>query len=61
MKRNKKLTFKNCASFADCISGINNIQVDNSKDLVVVMPIYNLTEYSSDNYSKTSRGLWQYY
>ena len=24
------------------------------------MPMYNLTEYS-DTYSKTSRGLWQYY
>ena len=37
------------------------MQVDNSKDLVVMMPIYNLIEYSSDNYSQTSRSLWQYY
>ena len=60
-KKNKDLIFKNCASFADCISEINNIQVNNLKDLVVVMPIYNLIEYSIDNYSKTSRNLWQYY
>ena len=56
-EKSKELTFKNCASFA---VEINNIQVDNSKDLVVVMPLYNLTEYSSDNYSKISRSLWQY-
>ena len=49
-KKNKDLIFKNCASFADCISEINNIQVNNLKDLVVVMPIYNLIEYSIDNY-----------
>ena len=61
MKKNKKLIFKNCASFADCLSEINNIQVNNLKDLVVVMPIHNLIEYSIDNYSKTSRNLWQYY
>ena len=48
-EKSKELTFKNCASFA-VDSEINNIQVDNSKYLVVVMPIYNLTEYSSDNY-----------
>ena len=59
-EKNKELTFKNCASFAVDISEINNIQVDNSKDLVVLMPIYNLKEYSSDNYSKISRSLWQY-
>ena len=59
-EKSKELTFKNCASFAVDISEINNIQVDNSKDLVVVMPLYNLTEYSSDNYSKISRSLWQY-
>ena len=60
-EKNKELPFKNCASFAVDISEINNIQVDNSKDLVVVMPIYNLTEYSSDNYLKILRSIWQYY
>ena len=37
---------------------MNNAQVDKAKD--VVMPLYNLIEYS-DNYSKTSGSLWQYY
>ena len=56
---NKKVIFKNCASLTNCISEINNTQVDNAKDLDIVMPMYNLIEYS-DNYSKTSRSLWQY-
>ena len=37
---------------------MNNAQVDKAKD--IVMPLYNLIEYS-DNYSKTSGSLWQYY
>ena len=56
---NKKVIFKNCAPFTDCISKINNTQVDNAKDIDIVMPMYNLLEYS-DNYSKTSGSLWQY-
>ena len=55
----KKALFKNCAPFTDCISKINNTQVDNAKDIDIVMPMYNLIEYS-DNYSKTSGSLWQY-
>ena len=31
---NKKVIFKNCAPFTDCISKINNTQVDNAKDIV---------------------------
>ena len=56
---NKKVIFKNCTPFTDCISKINNTQVDNAKDIDIVMPIYSLTEYS-DNYSKKFRSLWQY-
>ena len=56
---NQKVIFKNCAPFTDCISKINNTQVDNAKDIDIVMPMYNLIEYS-DNYSKTSGSLWQY-
>ena len=57
--RNKKVIFKNCASFTNCISKINNTQVDNAEYIDIVMPMYNLIEYS-DNYSKTSGSLWQY-
>ena len=56
---NKKVTFKNCAPFTNCISEINNTQVDNAKDIDIVMPLYNLLEYS-DHYSKTFGSLWQY-
>ena len=57
---NKKVIFKNCAPCINCISKINNTQVDNAKDIDIVMSMYNLIEYS-DNYSKTSGSLWQYF
>ena len=56
---NKKVIFKNCALFTNCISEINNTQIDNAKDIDIVMPMYNLIEYS-DNYAKTTGSLWQY-
>ena len=56
---NKKVLFKNCAPFTNCMSEIKNTQVDNAKDLDIVMSMYNLIEYR-DNYSKTSGRLWQY-
>ena len=56
---NKKVIFKNCAPFTNCISEINNTQIDNAKDIDIVMPMYNLIEYS-DNYVKTTGSLWQY-
>ena len=56
---NKKVIFKNCAPFTNCISEINNTQVDNAKDIDMVMPMYNLIEYC-DNYSKKSGSLCQY-
>ena len=55
---NKKIIFKNCAPFSNCISKINNTQIDNAEYIDIVMPMYNLIEYS-DNYSKTSGSLWQ--
>ena len=58
--RQKKRNNKNSAPFTDCISQINNIQLENAKYIDVVMPMYNLIEYS-DNSSKTSGSLWQYY
>ena len=54
----KKVIFKNCAPFTNCISKINNTQIDNAEYIDIVMPMYNLIEYS-DNYSKTFGGLWQ--
>ena len=56
---NKKAIFKNCAPFTNCISEINNTQIDDAKDIDIVMPMYNLIKYS-DNYAKTTGSLWQY-
>ena len=50
---NKKEIFKNCASFTNCISEINNTRIDDANDTDVVMPMYNLIEYS-DICSETS-------
>ena len=49
-----------CAPFTNCISEINNTQVENAKDIDIVMPMYNLIEYR-DNYAKTTGSLWQYF
>ena len=59
-ERNKGVIFKNCAPFTKCISKINDAEIDNAQDIDIVMPMYNLIEYSN-NYSKTSGSLWQYY
>ena len=59
-KRNKSVAFKNNAPFINCISKINGVQIDNAEDLDVVMPMYNLLEYSK-NYRKTTGSLWNYY
>ena len=50
---------KICAPFTSSRSKINNTQIENAQYIDIVMPTYNLMEYS-DNYSKTSGSLWQY-
>ena len=55
---NKEVMLKNASSFTDFESEINNVEIDNAKDIDIVMLMYNLIEYS-DNYSKTSGSLWQ--
>ena len=45
---NKKVIFKNCALFTNCISRISNTQVDDAHDIDVVMSMYNLIEYSGN-------------
>ena len=59
-KINNGVIFKNCVSFIEYIIKINNTQIDKAKDIDIVMPMYNLIE-CSDDYSKTSGSLWQYY
>ena len=50
---NKKVIFKNCAPFTNCITEIINTQADDAQGTNIVMPRYNLIEYSNA-YSKTS-------
>ena len=56
----KKVILKNCAPFTNCISKINNTEIDNAQYIDIVMSMYNLIEYN-DNYSKTSGSLRQYF
>ena len=60
MLRIKNLTIENNAPFKSCLTKINNTFIDNSEDLDIVMPIYNLLGYC-DNYSMTSGSLWNFY
>ena len=55
-ERDKGVIFKNCTPFINGISEINNTQIDNAKDIDIVMPMYNLIEYR-DNYAKASGSL----
>ena len=55
----KKVIFNNCAPFTNCISEINDTQINNAKDIDIVMPMHNSTEYSN-NYAKKTGSLWQY-
>ena len=56
---NTRLAFKNCAPFTKCNLEINDEHVDTAKNLDIVMPMYNLIEYS-DNYQDLSATLYQY-
>ena len=55
---NKKVIFKNCPPSTDCITEINNTQVDDAQKIDIVTPMYSLIEHS-DAYSNTSGSLWQ--
>ena len=55
---NKKVIFKNCSPFTNCISKINNTQIVNAEYIDIVIPMYNSIEYG-DNWLKTSGTLWQ--
>ena len=45
-ERNKGEIFQNCGPFINCNSEINNTEIDNAKDVDIVMPMYNLIKYS---------------
>ena len=54
-----RLALKNCAPFTKCNLEINDEDVDTAENLDIVLPIYNLIEYS-DNYQDSSATLYQY-
>ena len=57
---NRRLALKNNAPFISCVSKINGELIENAKDLDIVMPMYNLLEYSK-NYRKTTGSLFNYH
>ena len=59
-RENRPVILKNNAPFISCISKINNELIENTEDLDVAMPMYNLLEYSK-NYRKTIGSLFNYY
>ena len=59
-KRNRKLILKNNAPFVSCITRINGELIEDADDLDIVMPMYNLLEYSK-SYRKTIGSLYNYY
>ena len=59
-KTEKDASLKNNAPFRSWISKINSALIDNADDLDIVMPMYNLLEYSQ-NCSMMSGILWNYY
>ena len=59
-KRNRPLILKNNVPFVSCITRINGELIEDADDLDIVMPIYNLLEYSK-NYRKTIGSLYNYY
>ena len=54
-----RLALKNCAPFTKCNLEINDEHVDTAENLDIVMPMYNLIEYT-DNYQDSSVTLYQY-
>ena len=59
-KRNRSLILKNNAPFVSCITRINGELIEDANDLDILIPMYNLLEYSK-NYRKTIGSLYNYY
>ena len=56
---NTKVAFKSCAPFRKCRIKKNETFVDDAEYINIARSMYNFIEYS-DNYSDTSKGLWQF-
>ena len=53
------VAFKNCAPFTRCVTHINDEHAETAENLNIIMPMYNLIEFS-DNYSDSSGSLYQF-
>ena len=60
LRRNRPLILKNNTPFVSCMTKINNEFIEDADDLDIVMPMYNLLEYSK-NYRKTIGSLYNYH
>ena len=56
---NTPIAFKNCAPFRRCVTHINDKHAETAENLDIIMPMYNLLEYS-DNYTGSSGNLWHF-
>ena len=56
---NSVVAFKNCAPFCTCDVTIIDEHVEKAEDLDIVMPMYNLLQYS-DNYQNSTASLYQF-
>ena len=59
VRADNNVVFKNCAPFTRCVTHINDEHVETAENLDIIMPLYNLIEYS-DNYSDSSGSLYQF-
>ena len=56
---NNNVAFKNCAPFTRCLTHINDEHAETAEKLDIIMPMYNLIEYSG-NYADSSESLYQF-
>ena len=56
---NSAVAFKNCPPFRPCDVTINDEHIEKAEDLDIVMPMYNLLEYS-DDYQDSTGSLYQF-
>ena len=56
---NTNVAFKNCAPFTRCVTHMSNEHVETAENLDIIMPMYNLIEYS-DNHADSSGSLYQF-
>ena len=56
---NTNVAFKNCTPFTRCVTHINDENTETAENLDIIMPMYNLIEYS-DNYADSSGSLYPF-